>query len=272
VPFVIYTAHGFVHNNETWQETAFNKAAARLTDQVIAVSGQLGEVLAARGLSGRRMRVVTNGIDTEQFQPGQTLGTLRRRLGLGPDDLIVGSVARLEPIKNQAMLIDAIAQAWSQGVDCHGVLIGEGSLGIALAAQAERLGIARRIHFWGQESNVAPLYRELDLFALTSDAEGTSISLLEAMASGICPIATAVGGTPAVIGANSEPAGVLTAPRRSEQFAASIVELALNPERRRQMGSAARRRAVEHFSDEVMIEAYERLYAEGVTLGTGARG
>ena len=136
------------------------------------------------------------------------------------------------------------------------MLIGEGSLRSDLAAQAERLGISEHVHFWGLERNVARLYPELDVFALTSDAEGTSISLLEAMASGVCPVATYVGGNPAVIG----DAGVLVGTRRPDEFAEALRVLGEDPARRAALAKAARARVVAQFSDEVMLDAYEALY------------
>jgi glycosyltransferase involved in cell wall biosynthesis len=252
---VIYTAHGFIAH-EPRIETVLNRIAAPLTRRVVSVSDQLADVLKARGLAGRELAVIANGIDLDLFCPGIGPGEIRKRLGIAAETLVVGTVARLEPIKNQAMLVDGIALARGKGVNCAVVLIGEGSLRSDLAAQAERLGISEHVHFWGLERNVARLYPELDVFALTSDAEGTSISLLEAMASGVCPVATYVGGNPAVIG----DAGVLVGTRRPDEFAEALRVLGEDPARRAALAKAARARVVAQFSDEVMLDAYEALY------------
>jgi glycosyltransferase involved in cell wall biosynthesis len=255
VPRLIYTAHGFIVR-EARIETVLNRIAAPLTSRVVSVSDHLAEVLKARGLAGRDLAIIANGIDLDLFKPGGGPGEIRRRFGIGPETLLVGTVARLEPIKNQAMLIDGIAKARGKGVDCAVVLIGEGSLRGDLTAQAERLGVGAHVHFWGLERDVARLYPELDVFALTSDAEGTSISLLEAMASGVCPVATAVGGNPAVVGE----AGLLVGAKRADEFAEALCVLAADPARRAALAKAARARVVAQFSDEAMLDAYERLY------------
>ena len=257
VPRVVYTAHGFV-SYEAAVETVLNRVAVRLTDQVVSVSDHLGEVLTARRLAGRHLAVIANGIDLELFRPGSggDSGEIRRRLGIPPTTAIVGTVARLEPIKNQAMLVAGIAQARAQGVDCAGVLIGEGSLRAALEAQATRLGVSQHVHFWGLETDMPRLYPELDVFTLTSDLEGTSISLLEAMASGVCPLATRVGGNPALIGE----AGVMVGKGRTDELAAAIAGLVADPARRRALGRAARERVAARFSDEAMLDAYEAVY------------
>lgn len=252
---VVYTAHGFVAH-EARVETVLNRLAVRMTDKVVSVSEHLAEVMNGRGLGGPKLSVIANGVDLELFRPGSGADEIRRRLGISSSTALIGTVARLEPIKNQAMLIEGFALARNEGADCACVLIGEGGLREELGALATRLGVARDIHFWGLERNVARLYPELDIFALTSDAEGTSISLLEAMASGVCPLATNVGGNPAVVGE----AGVLVGKRRPDELAGAIRSLVSEPARRKALGEAARARVAKLFSDEAMLDAYERVY------------
>ena len=177
---IIHTAHGFVPAL-SWKERLLERTAVPLTHHVVAVSDHLKADLVGRGIPSRKISVITNGIDTALFDVRQPNGILRRRLGLSPSTCIVGTVARLEPIKNQAMLLDAIASARKAGCDCTAVLIGEGSLRPQLEQRARELGVVDSIHFWGIEADVAALYPEFDIFTLTSTAEGTSISLLEAM-------------------------------------------------------------------------------------------
>ena len=159
-----------------------------------------------------------------QFRPDAGSGEIRRRLGLSPATFVIGSVARLVPVKNHAMLVEATAIAAGKGLDCALVLIGEGPLREALQQQAETLGIGQRVHFWGLDADVARLYPELDVFVLSSNLEGTSISLLEAMASATCPVATAVGGNMALI--EDGVSGVLVPAREPGPLAAALVAIA----------------------------------------------
>jgi glycosyltransferase involved in cell wall biosynthesis len=266
VPVVVYTAHGFVSTGNV-SESILNRVAVKFTDRVVSVSADLAPLLQSQGIAGKRMVTIANGIDIDLFNPNAATGEIRRRLGIAPSTVIVGTVARHEPIKNLAMLIEAIAAARQRGADCEAVLIGDGSLRADHEALAEKLGIRARVHFWGVDTNTARLHPELDIFTLTSDAEGTSISLLEAMASGVCPIATRVGGNPALVGEPAEGAGLMVEPRRPDQLADAIVALAADATRRTTKGAAARTRVAKHFSDEAMLDAYEALYADSLLGG-----
>lgn len=259
IPLIIYTAHGLV-DVEPWHHKYFERAGALLTHRVVAVSDHLRNVLVDRGVPAGKISVIINGIDAAVFRPRQTTGALRRRLGIGETPLVVGTVARLESVKNQAMLIRAIALARNAGCDCEVVLVGDGPLRRNLEQQAESLGIADKTHFWGFEADVARIYPEFDVFALTSVVEGTSISLLEAMASGLCSIATAVGGNIDVLDHGA--CGELVPLNRPDDLAHVISRLAAEPDRCRTLGHNARARVKARFSEAAMVEHYERLYRQ----------
>ncbi len=263
VPLIAYTAHGYV-SVDSVSESALNRVAVAFTDRVVSVSVELAAHLKAQGLAGARMATIENGIDIDLFNPKSATGEIRHRLGIAQATVLVGTVARHEPIKNLAMLIEAIAGARGKGADCEGVLIGDGSLRAEHEALAVRLGIRDKVHFWGIDTNTARLYPEFDIFTLTSDAEGTSISLLEAMASGVCPVATRVGGNPALVGEPSLGVGILVEPRRHDLLADTIASLVADPTRRKAISVAARARVAARFSDEAMLDAYEALYAESL--------
>ena len=143
-----------------------------------------------------------------------------------------------------------------ESVPVHVVLAGDGPCRGALAARAAECGVERQVHFLGSLDDPAPFYRGLDAFALTSLTEGTSLSLLEAMASGLACVVTDVGGNAETLGE----VGLLVpsgdAPRLAEAFA----DLHRSSTGRACLGTAARRRAETSFSRNAMIEAYELLY------------
>jgi len=256
-PLIIYTAHGLL-DVEPWHYKYLDLAGSILTDRVVAVSEHLRKRLVDRGIPPAKISVIINGIDPAVFHPRQPTGTLRKRLGIGGTTLVVGSVARLESIKNQAMLIRAIALARDAGCDCEVVLVGDGPLRRDLKQQAESLGITDKIHFWGFEADVTRIYPEFDVFALTSVVEGTSISLLEAMASGLCSIATAVGGNVDLLDHGA--CGELISLDRPDDLAQVITRLAAEPNRRRTLGHRARARIEVQLSEAAMVEHYEHLY------------
>lgn len=258
-PFTVFTAHGLL-DPEPWTEKWFNRVGAMFTDRIVAVSEHLRGHLIAQGLPAGKIEVIINGIDTDAFRPGPPDGKVRARYGIAPSTLLVGTVARLEGVKNQAMLIDAIAIARAAGADCEAVLVGSGSLHGPLEEQARAKGIADKVHFWGLDPDVAPLYRDFDVFALTSTIEGTSISMMEAMASGACCVATAVGGNVDLLEGGA--CGELVRSQRPEDLARTFVRLAQEPARRRDLGTKARARVESRFSERRMVDGYELLYRQ----------
>jgi glycosyltransferase involved in cell wall biosynthesis len=267
VPRVIYTMHGLdaVH----WYSRALDRCAAAFTDVVVPVSESLREDLTGRlRVSADKVRVIPNGIDATTFRPGPRSGLLRERFGLAPKQPVVGVVARLEAIKNVAVLVDAFALLHRTLPEASLVLIGDGRQREQLAAQAAGLGVGDAVHFWGMAESAAPLLHDLDLFALSSDSEGTSISILEAMASGVPVVATAVGGTPNLL--DHGRCGLLVPRRDPAALADAMLRLLASPAERRRLGAAARRRVEEHYAQEVMVARYEELYRGASGSATAA--
>jgi glycosyltransferase involved in cell wall biosynthesis len=182
---------------------------------------------------------------------------LRRQLGLG-QDLVIGHVARCSPEKNQHLLLDAFRDVLQRVPGVHLVLVGDGPLREALKSHAAALGVSGRVHFVGVRHDMPEVYRGFDVFVLPSLAEGTSMSILEAMASGRAIVASAVGGSPHLLDGGA--CGVLVPATSRASLVQALEELCRAPERRRALGLAARQRAVTHFSEDQMTEAYVRVY------------
>ncbi len=253
------TLHGLRHV-EPWFVPYLSRLGARRSDWVVAVSEPLREYLVRRvGVPPRKVRVIVNGIDTERYSPVGPIGTLRRELGLSGETPLVGIVARLDPVKHHAFLLDAFSDLVRDGSDAHLALVGDGPLREALAARASAPDLAGRVHLVGARNGLAPVYRELDVFVLSSTSEGTSISVLEAMASGRCIVATGVGGTPALL--DQGRCGVLVPSGDRNQLASALRSVLTDRETRRRLGDAARARAVAVYSESAMIDQYEALYA-----------
>jgi glycosyltransferase involved in cell wall biosynthesis len=135
-----------------------------------------------------------------------------------------------------------------------------------LESQVQRLGLADRVIFAGMVADPAPIYRDLDLFVLPSLAEGTSISILEALASGTPVVATAVGGTPALL-ANGA-CGDLVPPCDVEAMATALRRVLSDAQYRARLAAAARARALAEYDEAAMVRAYEGLYHRiGLTHG-----
>lgn len=271
VPRVVHTEHGRRHP-DPWGDRWLDGRAARDTDVVAAVSRPLAAHLHARIVRGRAaVAVVPNGVDTHAFRPRPDDGALRRELGIGPDVPIVGSVGRLEPVKGYDVAVRALARMDGRNEGPPPVLVvaGDGSERARLRGLAVELDIADRVHLPGWRDDLPALHGAFTLFTLSSHSEGTSVSLLEAMAAALCPVATDVGGNADVVGPAL--AHRLVRPGDPDALAAAWAHALADDGRRRADASAGRARVVEHFSAEAMVRAYERIYGIGTPAERGAR-
>ncbi len=239
-----------------------------MTDVVVAVSQPLRAYLARRlHLPECGIELVRNGVDVEAFVPHAASGTLRGELHLPPETIIVGSIGRLERVKGYDIVIRAFATVCQQESARRPVLViaGEGSARAGLERLVGKLGIADRVFFLGWRDDVAELYAQFHCFVLGSWSEGTSVSLLEAMACGVAPVVTAVGGNADVLG-----------PELAEQLAtagdvpgmAECIARVLDDNVAQQIGLRARRRVERAFNITQMVLQYQRLYADGSLSAT----
>ena len=261
VPLLVHTEHGR-QTPDPWLARMVDRLASRRTDIVVAVSDVLARQLAATVLSRRRqVTVVYNGVDADLFRPQPDTGTLRKELGLGPAVPIIGSVGRLERVKGYDVMIEAFAKLRaleSPAAAAVLVLGGEGSERPHLQALSERLGVGRAVHFLGWRDDIHDLHSAFSVFTLASRSEGTSVSLLEAMSAGLCPVVTDVGGNGMILGERLRhrlvPVG------DPEALAAAWIDALTACARRTTDGAAARARVNESFRLDTMVATYERLY------------
>jgi glycosyltransferase involved in cell wall biosynthesis len=165
------------------------------------------------------------------------------------------------------MLLRAFALVCDEVDDVDLVLAGDGQLRSELERQVAELGITPRVHFLGVRRDVPNLLRAADVFALTSVSEGASITVLEAMASGVPSVVTDVGGNPELVRQGRD--GLLV-PRGDHRAAATaLLQLLRNPTLTAQLGASARERALETFQLNRTIERYRERYVEGHRRVTG---
>jgi glycosyltransferase involved in cell wall biosynthesis len=262
VPRVIHTEHGR-HTPDPWKARVVDRLASRRTDVVVAVSDALARQLADTIVAdASRIRVVINGVDTELHCPRSETGALRSELGIAPDVPIIGSIGRLERIKGYDIMVEAFARlraAWPDEPAPVLVVGGEGSERAVLQRLARDRGVAHAVYMPGWRDDVQELHAAFTIFTMSSRSEGTSVSLLEAMSAGLCPVVTDVGGNAAVVG--EELRHCLVPPERPDALAAAWCQALRDRTRRRADGGAARRRVTQSFALQSMVRAYEALYA-----------
>lgn len=262
VPAVIHTAHGF-DLKEPWFSDPLRWWAGLHTDLVVAVSHPLQQYFIRKiRLPAGRVTTVINGIDTARFAPGAGRGSLRASLGIDPHAPLIGCIARLDPVKNHALLIQAMAVLVRTNPDIRLVLVGDGPLREPIQDQVQSLGLEEHVILAGTIADTAAVYREFDIFALPSFFEGTSISILEAMASGTPVVATEVGGTPWLL--QDGACGRLVPSGDAAAFADAIAQLLDDEGERVRIAAAARARVTAEFDHAAMVRTYERLYGQVV--------
>jgi len=209
VPLRVHAEHGWdvadpQGDNRHYQR--LRKIYQRFVHQFVCVSEQLQQYLLQRvGVAPDRVHLIPNGVDTDRFRPWQAGDGL-------PDGYpfnqaahwVVGTVGRLEPIKNQPLLARAFVQLVRSNPPAAGrlrlVIVGAGPLEVEVRQIMEDAGLLDRLWMPGVRGDVPDILRVLDCFVLPSLSEGTSCTLQEAMACGQQVVATAVGGSPALLG------------------------------------------------------------------------
>ena len=232
---------------------ALHRAAS---DHVIAVSHAIRErLLTDYGYGADTVTVVHNGIDTTRFRPDPEVRVRARSRWNIPDTaFVVGTVARLAPIKRLERLLAAFRLLLEHGPEpCYLVIVGDGPAKAALRSEAERLGIAARCVWTGASATPWEEYPGFDCFAMTSDREGLPHTLLEAMACECVPVAMLIQGLLEVVTDGST--GRLV-DLDAAALAAALLEIrAYDPARRREIGIRARRHVLLHFEAHRQIEA-----------------
>ena len=203
---------------------------------------------------------IKNGVDTERFASASMAAGPASPWR--PDDIVIGTVARIQDVKNHRGLVDAFARLRElvpeQRDRLRLSIVGDGPLMGAVRAQLAALGLQDVAWLPGARADVAGLLHGFSLFALPSLAEGTPVSMLEAMACGLPVVASRVGGIPEVVTEGVE--GTLVPPRDDEALATALAAYVRDPALRRRHGEAARARVEAAFSMRAMLAAYGSLY------------
>jgi glycosyltransferase involved in cell wall biosynthesis len=256
-----FACEGFSPWHEPLLRRAFNAVRG-----VYAVSGSAMErflkIFRVYLPPSARLSVIPNAVDTLRFVPSQAWrAATRTALRIAPDALVIGSVGRLSPQKRPELLIDLLALLSKQFPELVLVLAGGGPLEQQLRERAQRHGLAGRIVFAGFLPHTEHLYPALDLHLLMSRNEGFGIATIEAMACGVPAIATEVPGSLDIL--RGCEGGQLVPANDLPVAAAIVAKLLHDPERRRQMSSAARACAETAYS-QVVVGQQVRAFYDGL--------
>jgi L-malate glycosyltransferase len=260
-PRVILTEHGRHYPDVVSPaRRAFNRLVLdRLADEVNACVGFSGRALSRiDGFRGNRIEIIDNGIEVDRYHPAVNKAELRTRLELNPTRRFVVHVARHHPVKDQPTLLRGFALAAPHLPDVDLLVVGDGPLRGDLEALARTLGIADRVTFLGIRKDIPDVLAAADVFALTSVSEAASLTLLEAMASGLPAVVTNVGGNPDLVRDGID--GLLFTRGDAAGCAAAFRRLFTEPGLIENLGANARQRVQEKYRLETTIEKYAELY------------
>ncbi len=268
VPLRIHAEHGWdahdLHGtNPRYQR--LRKLYKPFVSHYVAVSKDLGAYLAhAIGVPARRYSLIANGVDTHMFAPASETKVAVPGCPFVPGQhWMIGTVGRLQAVKNQPLL----ARAFVRLIETHPeaaphmrlVIVGAGPLQAEVEATITAANVRPLAWLAGARDDVADILRMLSCFVLPSQAEGTSCTLQEAMASGLPVVATCVGGTPDVV--EEGITGLLVPPDDAEAMAKALWSLYTDAARARLFAQAARKQAVKKFGIDAMVRSYERLFS-----------
>jgi glycosyltransferase involved in cell wall biosynthesis len=200
---------------------------------------------------------IHNGVDAHRFRDDDR-ETGRQALGMPADAVVVGTVGRLDPVKDQLGLLEAFARLAKTDSRAVLAIVGDGPCREALEARARMPDLAGRVRLYGERHDVPVLLQGLDVFVLPSIAEGISNTILEAMATGVPVVATRTGGNPELV--EDAVTGMLVPVGRPEALAEALRAYVTDPHLRALHGKAARQRVLEEFALGRMARRYADLY------------
>jgi glycosyltransferase involved in cell wall biosynthesis len=229
-----------------------------LATRILAVGEEVA-VTHHEHYDDRTVDVIPNGIPASEEITTQTRNHLRREIADDDTRAIIITVGRLERVKGYEDMIQAFKLLRETGLKSILLMVGSGTLHDSIQSQVQALHLEQSVILAGERHDIPRLLASSDIFASSSHREGLPLSVLEAMMAGLPIVATAVGDIPNVV---TQETGVVVPPHEPARLAAALEELLRNPVRRREMGKAARFRALKEYSLDVWMERHVELYKD----------
>lgn len=258
---LIFTEHGRHQPDRIrWKRVIFNKVAEHFTDAITGVSRFSKDSLVRyERFSSNRIDVIYNGIRIEEYDKIEVDRLMfKESLGIPPSSKIIGCVARFAPIKNHEYLIDVFGCVSGKIDDVVLCLVGNGPLMPEIKNKVKFYGLDKKVLFLGLREDVGYLLKAFDIFTLSSIAEASSLTLLEAMASGCCVVVTDVGGNKEIVENGKN--GYLVPLKNKQRYAEVLINCLENEALRRELAGRAKATIKEKFSIDRMLHEYKDLY------------
>jgi glycosyltransferase involved in cell wall biosynthesis len=224
------------------------------TTKNIAVSGAVKEFMIETNISyADKIQVIYNGIEPTK---------LRANLFDNDQEILLGTVGTLIPLKGVQYLIQALPQIRKEFPEVKLEIIGDGPYKKTLSDLVKKMKLEKFIRFAGFQADVEKSLAKLDLYVQPSSSESFGLAIVQAMSVGLPVVATRTGGIPELV--TEDKSGILVAPERPKDLAQAILKLLHNRTLAKSMGEAARRESVVRFNLKEMIKEVEEVYVEVV--------
>lgn len=258
VPAIVYTEHGrFLV--EPMVRLVEDFISSRLADVSVAVSAELRKYMIKKvKFPSKKMAVVLNGVNTGTFSPGPKPENLLAEFKLSPETKVLGCVASFNPVKDHATILDTFKIIKESRDDVVLFFVGDGMLRDDIETKIETLGLQDSVFLTGKREDVPDLLRLMDIFLLFSLSEGTSMSVAEAMASGLPVVVTDVGGNPSLV--DDTVNGLLVKPQQPRPMADAVLSLLDDEEKLARFGEAAVEKVKRAYSVQSMAKQYSDIY------------
>lgn len=252
---IVSTCHNWIPSDLkirffTW----LDKALLRAFDQVVSVSRPVEHELKKWRIKTQRLSLIYNGIDIDRFKRNaERRKTVRKQLGVGDSETVVGFVGRITQEKGIDALVMCAETIHASHPDVRFLLVGDGSMLAGLKGRAKKHIICA-----GNQSDMPSYYAAFDIFALPSLTEGLPMVILEAMASGLPVVASNVGAIGEVM--VDKETGFLIRPGYWRDLKISLETLIKAPSLAHKMGEKGKNRVEQLFAADIMVDKYARLY------------
>jgi len=262
---VITTAHGWITNSlKSKIYVWLGKQSFRFFDHIIAVSPKIYNEVLRFGVKKEKLSLVYNAIVEEDYREENTdKGYLRNRFNISEETKIIGNIGRLSPEKGQIDFILAAKQIIDVRKDVAFIITGDGPDRKRIEALIEELNIQTFIYFTGHEKDVKPIFRDLDIFALTSHTEGFPNVVLESLCMNTPVLATDVGGTAEII--TDKKTGILVNSGNIEEIQSGIKYLLDNPKDAKKLTQTGKQKVMDFYEFKTRVNKIERIYEKLMT-------
>jgi glycosyltransferase involved in cell wall biosynthesis len=259
---LVHSEHGrnYPHiHSEPLKRKVARRCLYHLSDAVFAISAEVRDYYCREtGFPCNRMQVIPNGVDLRRID--RAGGGARAELGIGPEDFVVGTVARLDATKDTMTLARAFARLYRlrRETNLKLLIVGDGDQKVVIERFVAEQGLGEAVICTGVRQDAPRLYGAMNVFALSSLSEGMPLTALEAMSARLPVVATNVGALPELVEEGGT--GFLVEPKDDRALAERLARFYSEPELARRFGEAARRKVEREYSLEAMLRRYAELY------------